>query len=314
MTATTPHAFISLCGENDLRAVLLARKARIRELEDHITELAAHIDAATFQWLELVREYDECNGWAGPGLLSCAHWLSWKCGLALGAARERVRVAHALKDLPRISAAFREGRVSYSKARAMTRVATAKNEDALLNIALHGTATHVERVVRNYRKVKRIEALEQENTRHSHRELNWYIDDGSFVLQGRSRPSRAPSSARRWRPTSRTSSKNKRTFPRERPTFPSRVPSNPARNLSQSAVPTRWRALQKAGWPGPQAAAPAASDSSCTSTPTSKPLSQMAAALKHKSTKPAPFPPKPRAATAATPASCTGWKTMRAKR
>ena len=77
------------------------RRQHIEQLEDHITELSAHIHAATFRLLELIREYDECKGWAGPGLISCAHWLNWKCGIALGVAREKVRVAHALKCLPR---------------------------------------------------------------------------------------------------------------------------------------------------------------------------------------------------------------------
>jgi hypothetical protein len=88
--------------------------------------------------------------------------------------------------LPLISEEFRLGRVSYSKVRAMTRVATPKNEEYLLMIARHGTAVHVERLVRNYRKVKRIEALEQENTRHAQRELSWFVDDdGYWVIRGR---------------------------------------------------------------------------------------------------------------------------------
>jgi len=95
-------------------------------------------------------------------------------------------VAHALKHLPQISQEFRQGRVSYSKVRAMTRVATPKNEDYLLMIARHGTAVHVERLVRNYRMVKRIEALDRENTRHAQRELHWYVDDeGYWVIRGR---------------------------------------------------------------------------------------------------------------------------------
>ena len=66
------------------------RRQHIEHLEDQITELAAHIHAATFRLLELVREYDECEGWGGKGLISCAHWLNWKCGIALGTAREKV--------------------------------------------------------------------------------------------------------------------------------------------------------------------------------------------------------------------------------
>ncbi len=69
-----------------------------QQLESQITELAAHIHAATFHLLELIREFDEIEGWAGPGLNSCAHWLNWKCGINLGAAREKVRVARALRD------------------------------------------------------------------------------------------------------------------------------------------------------------------------------------------------------------------------
>jgi hypothetical protein len=164
-------------------------QVRCEQLETQITELSAHIHAATYRLLELIREYDDSDGWTGPGLNSCAHWLNWTCGISLGAAREKVRVAHALKELPKISEEFRRGEVSFSKVRAMTRVATGENEDYLLMIARHGTASHVERLVRQYRKVKRIEALELENERHTRRELDWFVDDdGSLVLKGRFPP------------------------------------------------------------------------------------------------------------------------------
>ena len=78
-------------------------ETRCQQLENQITELSAHIHAATYRLLELIREYDDSEGWCGPGLNSCAHWLNWKCGINLGAAREKVRVAHALKELPQIS-------------------------------------------------------------------------------------------------------------------------------------------------------------------------------------------------------------------
>jgi len=158
-------------------------------LEDEITELAAHLNAATYRLLTLIYEFDERHGWSGEGMNSCAHWLNWKCGINLGAAREKVRVAHALQDLPQISSALCNGRISYSKVRAMTRVATPQNEDYLMMIADHGTAHHVERLVRNYRKVKRSEALERDNQHHALRELNWYIDDdGSYVFKARLSP------------------------------------------------------------------------------------------------------------------------------
>ena len=162
------------------------RVTKLNNLADDITELAAHLDAGTYQLLKLICEFDKDEGWSGPGITSCAHWLNWKCGMSLGSARERVRVARALPLLPGISAAFCEGRVSYSKVRAMTRVATPMNEEKLLQVALHGTASHVETQVRLYRKTKRIEALEEENLRHGHRKLTWYVDDdGYWVFKGR---------------------------------------------------------------------------------------------------------------------------------
>ncbi|MGD2129698.1 MAG: DUF222 domain-containing protein, partial [Lysobacterales bacterium] len=168
------------------------RLAHLHELErlgEQITELAAHLDAGEYRFLTLLEAFDREQGWGGTGILSCAHWLNWRCGLSIGVAREKVRVARALPDLPQISAAFREGRVSYSKVRAMTRVATPRNEDSLLNVALHGTAHHVERQVRLYRQCKRREALEQEKQRHALRELQWYVDhDGLWTFKGRFTP------------------------------------------------------------------------------------------------------------------------------
>jgi hypothetical protein len=158
-----------------------SEQAYCLQLESQITELAAHIHAATFRLLNLIAQFDELKGWV--------EWLNWKCGIGLGAAREKVRVAHALKGLPRISKQFRNGEISYSKVRAMTRIATPENEDYLLMIARHGTASHVERLVRNYRKVKRIEALERDNERQALREFDIYFDhDGMLVLKGRFTP------------------------------------------------------------------------------------------------------------------------------
>jgi 5-methylcytosine-specific restriction endonuclease McrA len=161
----------------------------LSRLADEITEMAAHLAAGTCQLLELIHIFDEEGGWHGPGIASCAHWLNWKCSMSMGTARERVRVARALPALPKILACFRQGKVSYSKVRAMTRVATWRNEDVLLNVALHGTAEHVEIQVRQYRKVKRIEAFEQGELQHARRRLDLYQDDdGSWVIHGRLSP------------------------------------------------------------------------------------------------------------------------------
>ncbi len=158
----------------------------IAELAAQITELAGHLNAANHRWLILIAEFDRREGWADGTTISCAHWLSWKCGLDRGAAREKVRVARALEALPLISAAMARGEVSYSKVRALTRIATPRNEDELLMIALHGTANHVEALVRKYRRAEEACELGREASQFATRGLTWYFDDdGSLFLQAR---------------------------------------------------------------------------------------------------------------------------------
>ncbi|PHR97502.1 MAG: hypothetical protein COA78_27550 [Blastopirellula sp.] len=126
------------------------------QLEDQITTLAGQINAANYRFLKLIAEFDRRQAWAGYGLRSCAHWLNWKCSISMNPAREKVRTARALEGLPGINEAFQKGELSFSKVRAMTRIATVENEDYLLNIAEYGTAQHVEVVVKAYRTVSRI--------------------------------------------------------------------------------------------------------------------------------------------------------------
>src|SRR5581483_7756728 len=105
-----------------------ARERSLRELEAQITELAGHLNAAHYRWLTLIAEFDRRNGWSDGATQSCAHWLNWKVGIDLGAAREKVRVAHALTKLPQVAAAMARGALSYSKVRALTRVACEQTE------------------------------------------------------------------------------------------------------------------------------------------------------------------------------------------
>src|SRR5690606_12745222 len=100
----------------------------IDELDDAIRRLASRLDAIGYRMLLLIREFDDRYGWAKWGFKNCAEWLSWRVGIGPSAAREKVRVAHALRSLPAISEAFEKGRLSYSKVRALTRVANASNE------------------------------------------------------------------------------------------------------------------------------------------------------------------------------------------
>ncbi len=110
----------------------------IDDLDAAICTLAAQLNAETHHLLTLVREFDDRMGFAKWSFRSCAEWLAWRCGLSLSAAREKVRTAQALRDLPAIGAAFAEGRLSYSKVRALTRVVEWRDEDALLDYALRG--------------------------------------------------------------------------------------------------------------------------------------------------------------------------------
>jgi hypothetical protein len=125
-------------------------------LAGEIAELAAQVDAATHRLLTLIARFDEAGAWADQGALTCAHWLSWRVGLDLGAARENVRVARALGALPQIGEALRLGQMSYSKVRALTRVATPENEGTLLAMARAATASQLERICRQYRSALRV--------------------------------------------------------------------------------------------------------------------------------------------------------------
>jgi hypothetical protein len=127
------------------------RTLSIDELDRDIVNLSSRINAATYELLVLVRQFDERAGWLQWGFMNCAEWLHWRCDLSMSAAREKVRVAHALKTLPAIAMAFSTGELSYSKVRPLTRVARADNEDALLTFALQATAQRVEERCRELR-------------------------------------------------------------------------------------------------------------------------------------------------------------------
>jgi hypothetical protein len=155
----------------------------IADLATEICTLAGHINAANHRFLVLIAEFDRRKGWSDGATQSCAHWLNWKCGIAMGAARERVRVAHALASLSKVSAAMASGALSYSKVREITRVGNAGNEDYLLMIAAHGTAAHVENLVRAYRRCQDAEEISRDQQQQENRRVNFrYDDDGSLVL------------------------------------------------------------------------------------------------------------------------------------
>ncbi len=163
-------------------------RSELETLGERIAELSAQIQAATYQLLVMIRDFDERDGWS-CGFRSCAHWLNWRTGLDLGAAREKVRVARALAELPAISAAMHRGELSFSKVRALTRVATPATEAELLLFAKAGTAAHVETLVRSWRRVDRLAEAQEEQRRFAGRYLHVRTDeDGMVVVQARLAP------------------------------------------------------------------------------------------------------------------------------
>jgi len=173
------------------RPITVANPASVEATEalgEQIAALAKQLHAATYELLVLLREFDRRTGWHGV-FASCAHWLHWRTGIDLGAAREKVRVAHALTALPLVSATMQRGAISYAKVRALTRIATPANEAALLTFAQAGTAAHVERMARAWRRVDEATAVKEAVARHLHRHLStWTDDDGMVVIRGRLSP------------------------------------------------------------------------------------------------------------------------------
>ena len=162
--------------------------AELDRLGDQIADLSAHLEAASARLLDLIREFDARGGWCN-GFRSCAHWLSWRIGLNLGAAREKVRVARALETLPLLAQALARGELSYAKVRALTRVATPETEARLLGVGRGGTASHVERIVRGWRYMDRKAEARETKRQHASRALHVYQDeDGTVVVRGRLEP------------------------------------------------------------------------------------------------------------------------------
>ena len=153
----------------------------LEHLEAEICSVAGRLASSTCDWLRLIAQFDRRKGWAQRGVRSCAHWLAWACSVAPVAAREYVRVANGLVGLPLLDAAFREGRLSYSKVRALTRVAGRVPEQVLLEQGLVHTASQLERLVRGFRRADGAGADQQRMRR-----ARWFFDDeGMLVLTAR---------------------------------------------------------------------------------------------------------------------------------
>ena len=165
--------------------------------------------------------------------VGCAEWLAWRCGISLSAAREKVRTAQALRTLPEISAAFADGRLSYSKVRALTRVAHIHDEDLLLAYALQATAAQVEERCRQIRNVTP-ESVHGAHGRSNPSRFGATKRTGRCGSLSRCR-SRRVSSSRERRASGR------RSLPGVEPDAPSRVARAASGCAGSVAKTSRWR-------------------------------------------------------------------------
>jgi hypothetical protein len=149
-----------------------------------ICAMATRMAQATFHWLQMIAEFDRREGWSGIGIRSCAHWLSWTCSMASVTAREHVRVARALQDLPLVCAEMSEGRLSYAKVREITRVSDRVDEATLVDLARTATASQLARTVRGFRAADGTRGTQEQN---SH--VRWTVgDDGCVSFSARLPP------------------------------------------------------------------------------------------------------------------------------
>jgi hypothetical protein len=155
----------------------------LEQLEEELISFSKRMNGLEYEFLVLIREFDIRQGWKAWYFNNCAEWLNFKCGISVGTAREKVRVARGLFDLPRCSEAFAAGELSYSKARALTRVANCRTEPELLDFALFATASQVEEHCRQLRNGQRRVSTADANRAHKARYLSRSIhEDGSMTI------------------------------------------------------------------------------------------------------------------------------------
>jgi len=145
--------------------------------DDELATLSAHLSAATARWLELAWELREDGDIDDP-----ARYLAFRYGITAREAHEYLRVGEALQELPATRAAFARGEVTYSKARALTRVATPSCEESLLELAGALTASQLERALRAFQRI----AVADARRAHELEYVSYSFDeDGSLYLRAR---------------------------------------------------------------------------------------------------------------------------------
>lgn len=153
------------------------QRAHADELAGRIAAAAADAARCSYLLLELLGEFDAVGGirhWSG--FKSLAHWLSWACSMTPGVAREHVRVAEALRRMPTIAGLFREGRLSYSKVREVTRVVDVVDEQRLAGLALTATASQLARMISGFRAADGMRI-----SQHTKRRVWWREREGGMI-------------------------------------------------------------------------------------------------------------------------------------
>ena len=167
-------------------------KKQVELLGERIADQAAHIDAALYRLLHDIREFDQAGGWWDQGALTCARWLAWRIGWDLGTAREHVRVANKLAELPLIDDELRLGKISYCKVRAITRVATPETEEMLLQMARGTTGAQLEAICRKYNRVRRHDTdIRSQDDRDRRYVTRWDTEDGMVAIHAVLHPEEA---------------------------------------------------------------------------------------------------------------------------
>lgn len=187
VNAMEPQRFGVAAGSSNIFDTASPHSLSDGQLTERVVGYASQIAALTAQFLDLLVEFDNRGVWAGDGIRSCAHWLSWRTGLSLRTAQDHLRIAHALTELPQLHTAFTDGQLSYSKVRALTRVATADREEELLTVALSATAAQVELLVRTIRHIDRHTGENPTSQADSVAQWRWN-DDGTLSVSMRLRP------------------------------------------------------------------------------------------------------------------------------
>ncbi len=158
-------------------------------LGERCAEAFRQADVLKYEGLVLLAEFDARKGYEEMGFTTTADWLTWRTQIEANAARERVRTARALQHLPKTAAAMRDGALSFTKVRTLTRVAKPENEQQLLTFARAGSAANLQRLVKGWKQLDRRSEVTAEQLRFRSRTFSAFVaDDGMVVLKGRLDP------------------------------------------------------------------------------------------------------------------------------